>query len=98
MQLIMQKTTETEFIKILSRSEINLDVWERGCGITLACGTGACASVVAGILNGYLDNKVKVNLPGGTLIIEWNGSKNDADHSVFMTGPATFAFVGEIEV
>lgn len=95
---IFPEKTNVEFIKILSRSEINLDVWERGCGITLACGTGACASVVAGILNGYLDNKVKVNLPGGALIIEWNGSKNDADHCVFMTGPATFAFVGEIEV
>lgn len=95
---VFPEKTNVEFIKILSRSEINLDVWERGCGITLACGTGACASVVAGILNGYLDKKVKVNLPGGTLIIEWNGSKVDIDHNVFMTGPATFAFTGEIEV
>lgn len=95
---VFPEKTNVEFIKILSRSEINLDVWERGCGITLACGTGACASVVAGILNGYLDNKVRVNLPGGTLVIEWNGSKDDAAHNVFMTGPATYSFVGEIEL
>ncbi len=95
---VFPEKTNVEFIKILSRSEINLDVWERGCGITLACGTGACASVVAGILNGYLDNKVRVNLPGGTLVIEWNGSKDNAAHNVFMTGPATYSFVGEIEL
>lgn len=93
---VFPEKTNVEFIKILSRSEINLDVWERGCGITLACGTGACASVVAGILNGYLDNKVRVNLPGGTLIIEWDGSKDDVNHDVFMTGPANFSFTGEI--
>lgn len=95
---VFPEKTNVEFIKILSRSEINLDVWERGCGITLACGTGACASVVAGILNGFLDNKVKVNLPGGQLTIEWNGSKDDVAQNVYMTGPATFSFVGEIDV
>ena len=95
---VFPEKTNVEFIKILSRSEINLDVWERGCGITLACGTGACASVVAGILNGVLDNKVKVNLPGGQLTIEWNGSKDDVTQNVYMTGPATFSFVGEIDV
>ena len=75
-----------------------MNVWERGCGITLACGTGACASVVAGILNGYLDEKVKVNLPGGQLVIEWKGNKDDLNRNVYMTGPATFVFEGEIEV
>lgn len=95
---VFPEKTNVEFIKILSRSEINLDVWERGCGITLACGTGACASVVAGILNGFLYNKVKVNLPGGQLIIEWNGSKDDVAQNVYMTGSATFSFVGEIDV
>lgn len=95
---VFPEKTNVEFIKILSRSEINLDVWERGCGNTLACGTGACASVVAGILNGVLDNKVKVNLPGGQLTIEWNGSKDDVTQNVYMTGPATFSFVGEIDV
>ena len=89
--------TNVEFVKILSRSEINLDVWERGCGITLACGTGACASAAAGILNGLLDEKVKVNLPGGALIIEWNGNENK-NAPVFMTGGAEFVFDGRIEV
>ena len=95
---LFPEKTNVEFIKILSRSEINLNVWERGCGITLACGTGACASVVAGILNGYLDEKVKVNLPGGQLVIEWKGNKDDLNRNVYMTGPATFVFEGEIEV
>ena len=95
---LFPEKTNVEFIKILSRSEINLNVWERGCGITLACGTGACASVVAGILNGYLDKKVKVNLPGGQLVIEWKGNKDDLNRNVYMTGPATFVFEGEIEV
>lgn len=95
---LFPEKTNVEFIKILSRSEINLNVWERGCGITLACGTGACASVVAGILNGYLDEKVKVNLPGGQLVIEWKGNKDNLNHNVYMTGPATFVFEGEIEV
>lgn len=91
---LFPEKTNVEFIKIRSRNEIDLAVWERGCGITLACGTGACASVVAGILNGFLDNKVKVNLPGGTLTIEWHGSKADPLHPVFMTGDAAFSFEG----
>ena len=85
-------------MKILSRNEIILDVWERGCGITLACGTGACASVVAGILNGYLDNKVKVNLPGGALSVEWEGSNSDTYKNVYMTGPAEYSFTGQINL
>lgn len=96
-QLFPEKTN-VEFIKIISRNEINLDVWERGCGITLACGTGACASVVAGILNNYLDNKVKVNLPGGILEIEWNGTKENPNYDVFMSGTADYSFTGQVEV
>lgn len=95
---IFPEKTNVEFIKILSREEIRLDVWERGCGITLACGTGACASVVAGILNNLLDKKVKVNLPGGTLFIEWDGSLNDTDKNVYMTGPAEFSFTGQFDL
>jgi len=95
---IFPEKTNVEFIKILSRNEINLDVWERGCGITLACGTGACASVVAGILNNLLDKKVKVNLPGGVLYVEWDGNLNDTDKNVYMTGPAEFSFVGQIDL
>ncbi len=66
-------------------------VWERGCGETLACGTGACAASVAGILKGLHDNSVTVHLLGGDLLIEWNG---DFDASVFMTGSATTVFSG----
>lgn len=96
--ILFPEKTNVEFIKILNKNEINLDVWERGCAITLACGTGACASTVAAILNGLVDKKVKVNLPGGSLTIEWDGSKNDINHNVYMTGRADYSFVGEIDV
>ena len=92
---LFPEKTNVEFVEILSKNEIIINVWERGCGITLACGTGACATVVAGILNGYLNNSIKVNLPGGTLKIEWNGSSTDIKHSVFMTGRADYSFFGE---
>lgn len=82
--------TNVEFIEILNKSELNMKVWERGAGITLACGTGASAAVVAGIKNELLNNNVLVHLPGGDLEIEWNGE------DVFMTGPATTVFTGEI--
>lgn len=88
---IFPEKTNVEFVEIVSRNEININVWERGCGITLACGTGACASTVAGFLNGYLNNSVKVNLPGGQLQTEWQG----IGHNVYMTGPAEYSFTGE---
>lgn len=94
---LFPEKTNVEFIKILSRGEMNLDVWERGCAITLACGTGACASTVAAILNGLCDNKVKVNLPGGQLVIEWNGKIGDTNHDIFMSGSANYSFTGQIE-
>ena len=84
--------TNVEFIKIRSFKKIDLRVWERGCGITMACGTGACASVVAGILNGYTENSVDVNLLGGTVHIDWQGSKENPNQDVFMTGPAEYVF------
>ena len=93
---LFPEKTNVEFVEILSKNEVNINVWERGCGITLACGTGACATTVAGILNGYLTNKVKANLPGGALTIEWNGSKSDTNHNVFMSGRADYSFTGEI--
>lgn len=93
---LFPRKTNVEFVKILSGDEIEINVWERGCGITLACGTGACASVVAGILNGYLKNKVKAHLPGGTLEIEWEGSETNPHHNVYMTGRAEYSFKGEI--
>lgn len=84
--------TNVEFVKIKSYKKIELSVWERGCGITLACGTGACASVVAGILNGYLENSVDVELPGGKVNVVWNGSPNKPEGDVFLTGPAEYVF------
>ena len=93
---IFPEKTNVEFVEILSRNEVILNVWERGCGITLACGTGACATTVAGILNGYLDNTVKINLPGGNLTVEWQGSPSDTEHNVYMTGRADYSFVGEV--
>ena len=88
--------TNVEFAKVKSRGKIELRVWERGCGITLACGTGACATVVAGILQGSVDNSVEVQLLGGSVRIDWAGSKNDTNHDVFMTGPAEYVFTAEL--
>jgi diaminopimelate epimerase len=93
-QLFPEKTN-VEFVKIISKTEIDMRVWERGCGITLACGTGACASVVAGILNNLTENKVKVNLLGGALTIEWQGSAGNLEQDVFMGGPAEYTFFAE---
>lgn len=86
--------TNTEFVQIISRTEMNMRVWERGSGETLACGTGTCASVMAAILNGLTENKVLVHLLGGDLIIEYEEKSNH----IFMTGPATTVFEGEIEL
>lgn len=82
----------TEFIQILDRKNINMRVWERGSGETLACGTGACASVVACVLNGKTEDEVMVHLLGGDLKITYDRNKN----TVFMTGAATVVFDGEI--
>lgn len=90
--------TNVEFVKIISPKEIELAVWERGCGITLACGTGACASVVAGILNNKLEQSVVVNLPGGKVNIDWEGSKNDFDKNVYLTGPAEYSFFATLNI
>lgn len=83
--------TNVNFVKILSRNEIVLRTWERGAGYTLACGTGSCASVAAGIINGLLDNRVLVHLRGGDLIIEWDGI-----NYIFMEGGATEVFQGNL--
>jgi len=82
----------TEFIEVLSDREIVFRVWERGAGVTLACGTGACAAVVACVLNGKTGRRVLVHLPGGDLDIEWS----EADNHVYMTGTAMEVFEGEI--
>ena len=83
-----------EFAEVLSRTEVNMRVWERGTGETLACGTGACATVVACILNGLTDDEVTVHLLGGDLQIRWDRESN----RVFMTGPAATVFDGEIDM
>ena len=83
------------FMQIVSRSEVKLRVYERGAGETLACGTGACAAVVAGIGWGLLDKRVDVHTRGGMLTIEWAGGAQDA---VRMTGPAEFVFEGQIDI
>lgn len=82
------------FMQVVSPNEINLRVYERGCGETLACGSGACAAVVVGVEQGYLSNKVKVNLKGGSLTIEYPGNGGE----VLMTGPAVRVFEGSIAI
>lgn len=86
--------TNTEFVKVIDRQTLEMRVWERGTGETLACGTGACATAVAAMLNGYTDDIVTVKLLGGDLIIEWDKEEN----LVYMTGPAEISFEGVIEV
>lgn len=88
------KRTNTEFVRIIDRDHIQMRVWERGTGETLACGTGCCASAVASVLNGLTDRKVDVSLLGGNIEIEWDEKSGD----VFMTGPAETVFDGEIEI
>jgi len=83
------------FMEVVTRSHVRLRVHERDAGETLACGTGACAAVVAGIRLGWLDARVDVDMHGGRLTVEWAGGAQD---SVFMTGPATTVFEGEIEL
>ena len=83
------------FMQIVGRNDIRLRVFERGAGETLACGTGACAAVVAGIRMGRLDARVDVQARGGRLTIEWAGGAND---HVLMTGPAETVFEGEIDL
>ncbi len=81
-----------EFVQVINRNHIKMRVWERGSGETFACGTGSCACVVAGVLNGLTDRNVTVSLLGGDLEIEWNEDNN----RVYMTGPAVTVFEGEI--
>lgn len=84
----------TEFIRVIDRKTVQMRVWERGSGETWACGTGACAAAVACILNGWTEDEVTVKLRGGDLRIQWDRQKN----TVFMTGPATVVFDGEINI
>ncbi|NLV20532.1 MAG: diaminopimelate epimerase [Syntrophomonadaceae bacterium] len=86
--------TNVEFVQVLARDEMIMRVWERGAGLTLACGTGACAVLAAAVLNDLSDRQATIHLPGGDLLIEWN----EKDRHVYMTGPAEYVFSGKIEL
>jgi diaminopimelate epimerase len=88
---LFPRKTNVEFVEVLSPAEARLRVFERGVGETLACGSGACAVLVAGVLNGVLSRRARLHLPGGTLLVEWR-----EDGHVYMTGPATEVFRGEL--
>jgi len=90
---LFPQRTNVQFVKVCSNSEIVLRTWERGAGVTLACGTGACAAVVACVLNDRTGKRVNVHLSGGDLLVEWTG-----DNRVMMTGPAEEVFQGEITI
>lgn len=91
---LFPKRINTEFAQIVDRNTIKMRVWERGAGETLACGTGACATLVAAYLNGLTENEADLVLLGGTLHIRYD----EAENKVYMTGPAKFVFDGEISV
>lgn len=89
---IFPQRINTEFVQVIDSRTIKMRVWERGSGETLACGTGACASVVAGVMNGLCEAKTTVHLKGGVLEIEWNRNNNH----VFLSGDAHFVFEGSV--
>lgn len=91
---IFPDKVNTEFIQIIDKKTVKMRVWERGSGETFACGTGACACVVASVLNRLTENKVTVKLLGGELEIEYNQDEN----TVYMTGPARVVFTGEYDI
>ena len=91
---LFPEKTNVEFVEIVSPTYAKMRVWERGSGETQACGTGACAALVAGVLNGKLDRKIEMSLLGGELNLEWSESNNH----VYMTGEAVTVFNGEIEI
>ncbi|GAJ19387.1 unnamed protein product, partial [marine sediment metagenome] len=90
---LFPERTNVEFIQILNKQEINFRVWERGVGETLACGTGACAALIAAVLNNKTDREVTIHLQGGDLDIQWAN-----DGNIYMTGPAELVFKGEMEI
>lgn len=90
---LFPRKTNVEFIHVLNKDEVNMRVWERGAGETLACGTGACATAVACVLNGLTNRAITVHLTGGDLHIEWAENNH-----VYMTGPGQYVFTGEIAI
>ncbi|CAM3307389.1 MULTISPECIES: diaminopimelate epimerase [Saccharibacillus] len=89
---LFPKKVNVEFATVNSAEQIDMRVWERGAGPTLACGTGACATLVSSVLNGLSGREATVSLKGGDLFIEWN----EADNHVYMTGPAAFVYTGRL--
>ncbi len=88
---LFPERTNVHFVHVNNPRDVTMLIWERGSGPTAACGTGACAAVVAGVLTGRNDREVTVHLPGGDLSIEWR----ESDNRVYMTGPATEIFSGD---
>ena len=91
---LFPRKINAEFVQVVDRNTLKMRVWERGAGETLACGTGACAVLVASVLNGISERKATVKLLGGDLMIEWN----EKDNHIYKTGPATKVFDGEIDI
>jgi len=91
---LFPRKINAEFVQVIDRKTLKMRVWERGAGETMACGTGACAVLVASVLNNLSDRKATIRLLGGDLYIEWN----EADNHVYMTGPAVKVFDGEIDI
>lgn len=87
---LFPRRTNVEFVRVIRRDMLQMRVWERGAGETLACGTGACASLVAAVMNGLADRCAQIKLAGGNLQLEWN----EEDNHVYQTGPAAFVFDG----
>ena len=88
---VFPNRTNTEFVEVVDRTHVNMRVWERGTGETLACGTGCCATVAACVLNGLTEDEVTVRVLGGEIDIRWDRNKN----LIYMTGPAETVFEGE---
>lgn len=91
---LFPRKVNVEFATVLDRGRVDMRVWERGAGPTLACGTGACATLVSSVLNGLTDRAAWISLKGGDLYIEWN----EEDNHVYMTGPAEVAFTGSVAI
>lgn len=91
---LFPRKVNVEFATVLNRSHVDMRVWERGAGPTLACGTGACATLVSSVLNGVTDRSAVISLKGGDLFIEWN----EEDNHVYMTGPAQVVYTGSVDI
>src|SRR5690606_28802256 len=90
---LFPERTNVEFVQVLSRTQVRLRTWERGAGLTLACGSAACATVVAAVRRGLTERKIDIQLDGGNLLLEW---REDDDH-VIMTGPVAYVFDGKLK-